>query len=113
MEQSVALVTRDLAHFSRLMEISSGTPLVLALRTLGTFAEQVRMDFPEDLGRRIVEATRLAVMLHLQHSLYLESLPVGIRRRIGGAGLPIDSVDLFGGASAAAVGTSAAESESA
>ena len=45
------------------------------------------MDFPEDLGQRIVEATRLAVMLHIQHSLHLESIPGGTGRPTGGAAI--------------------------
>jgi hypothetical protein len=56
------------------------------------------MDFPEDIGQRIVEATRLAVMLHIQHSLQMESFPGGTGRRAGDAGLPIGGVDFFGGA---------------
>jgi len=110
----------------------------MAHRTLDPIAEQVRMDFPEDIGQRIVEATRLAVMLHIQHSLQMESFPGGTGRRAGDAGLPIGGVDFFGGAamdggditpwparktragtlaagraSAAAGGASAAESEAA
>ena len=47
------------------------------------------MEFPEDLGQRIVEATRLAVTLHVQKSL--EFIPGGTGRKIGGVGF-------FGGA---------------
>jgi hypothetical protein len=42
---------------------------------LGLFAEQMRMDLKKDLGQRIVEAARLAVMLHLQ--LLQDSSPIG------------------------------------
>jgi hypothetical protein len=76
------------------------------------------MDFPEDIGQRIVEATRLAVMLHVQHSLHLESIPGGTGRAIGGA--VKDRARAGGGASAtrggasvAAGGASAADREAA
>jgi hypothetical protein len=78
---------------------------------LGPIAEQVRMDFPEDLGQRIVEATRLAVMLHIQHSLHLESIPGGTGRATGGAA--INCARAGGGASATRGGASVAESEAA
>jgi len=55
------------------------------------------MDFPEDLGQRIVEATRLAVMLHIQHSLQMESFPGGTGRTTGRAGLPIGGAAMDGG----------------
>jgi hypothetical protein len=35
----------------------------------------MRMEVPKDLGRRIVEASRLAVALHLQRVFGLESQP--------------------------------------
>ena len=69
------------------------------------------MDFPEDLGQRIVEATRLAVMLHIQHSLHLESFPGGTGRANGGA--MIDRARAAGGASATTGGALVAESEAA
>jgi hypothetical protein len=50
---------------------------------LGLFAEQIRMDLPKDLGQRIVEAARLAAMLHLQQSQ--EIYPVGGADRVGEA----------------------------
>src|ERR1700722_7141615 len=57
---------------------SPGTPLVKPRLTLGRFAEQMRMEVPKDLGRRIVEAARLAVALHLQRSF-------GLEPQVGGA----------------------------
>lgn len=68
------------------------------------------MDVPKDLGQRILEATRLAVMLHLEHELRArltigtESgsrallLPGGAGWEIGRAEIPIDGVDCLGGA---------------
>ena len=85
--QSVAFRFCGTGSRDQWLKHSSGTPLVLSLRTLGPIAEQVRMDFPEDLGQRIVEATRLAVMLHIQHSLHLESIPGGTGRATGGAAI--------------------------
>jgi hypothetical protein len=91
---------------------------------LAAFAELVRMDFPEDLGQRIVEATRLAVMLHIQNSLGLEFIPGGTGREIGGVGLfggaatdggditPPSALD-FSADALAEDGPSAAESEAA
>jgi hypothetical protein len=49
------------------------------------------MDFPEDLGKRIVAAARLAVLLHVQRDAIEQLIP-------GGTGFPIDGVELFGGA---------------
>lgn len=49
------------------------------------------MDFPEDLGKRIVAAARLAVMLHVQREILEESTS-------GGTGNGIDGVETFGGA---------------
>jgi hypothetical protein len=69
------------------------------------------MEFPKDLGQRIVEATRLAVMLHMQHELRSQSIPGGTGRKTGRAFLPIDGVDLRGGASASRGGASISESE--
>jgi hypothetical protein len=62
------------------------------------FAEQVRMEVPEDLGQRIVEATRLAVALHLQQSLLseLDLNPGGTGVNFGGAMISIGRADLYG-----------------
>lgn len=56
------------------------------------------MEIPKDLGQRITEAARLAVALHLQHSL--RSLPIsgGTVSIIGGAIIPIGGADPYGGA---------------
>lgn len=82
------------------------------------------MEFPEDLGQRIVEATRLAVMLHIERSLGLEFIPGGTGRQIDGVGVlggaatdggditPL-SAQLFSAGALAGGGTSAAESEAA
>jgi hypothetical protein len=52
---------------------------------LGLFAEQLRMhDVPKDLGGRIVEATRLAIALHLQRSPQVQ---IGGADRRGGAAM--------------------------
>lgn len=56
------------------------------------------MNIPEDLGQRIVEATRLAVNVHMQFSLCDQSIPGGTGRRMGRACLPIGGADLYGGA---------------
>ena len=56
------------------------------------------MDIPNDLGRRIVEAARLAISLHLQHSLHSQSIPGGTGSTIGRAGLSIGGADFYGGA---------------
>ncbi len=69
------------------------------------------MDFPEDIGQRIVEAARLAVTLHIQRSLLLESFPGGTGRAIGGA--VIDCARAGGGASATRGGASVADREAA
>ena len=69
------------------------------------------MDFPEDLGQRIVEATRLAVMLHIQHSLQSETIPGGAGRTTGGAAK--DHARVGGGASISAGGAWAADREAA
>jgi hypothetical protein len=61
-------------------------------------AEQMRMDIPKDLGQRIVEATRLAISLHMQHSLHSEFIPGGTGSTIGRAGLSIGGADFHGGA---------------
>jgi hypothetical protein len=54
------------------------------------------MEFPEDLGQRIVEAARLAVALHLQQSLIKELNPGGTGAKFGGAIIPIGRADLYG-----------------
>ena len=60
------------------------------------------MDIPKDLGQRIVEATRLAVMLHLQRELLsqheLRFPSGGTGRNSGRAALPIGGADFLGGA---------------
>jgi hypothetical protein len=83
----------------------------IGIPDVGPFAEQVRMDFPEDIGQRIVEATRLAVMLHIQHSLQSETIPGGTGRATGGA--VKDRVRAGGGASVSAGGPWAADREAA
>jgi len=55
------------------------------------------MDIPKDLGQRIVEAARLAVMLHMQHELRTHT-PGGTGRETGRAFLPIGGADDYGGA---------------
>src|ERR1700679_1849512 len=59
-------------------------------------AEQMRMDIPKDLGQRIVEATRLAISLHMQHSLHSQSISGGTGSMIGRAGLSIGGADSQG-----------------
>ena len=55
------------------------------------------MDIPEDLGQRIVEATRLAVALHLQQQFFDEKLiPGGTGMSDGRAIIPIGRADLYG-----------------
>jgi hypothetical protein len=55
------------------------------------------MDIPKDLGQRIVEAARLAVMLHMQHELRSQSIPGGTGRETGRAFLPIGGAAMDGG----------------
>jgi hypothetical protein len=61
------------------------------------------MDVPEDLGQRIIEATRLAVALHLQQSQLSErkhfleiNHPGGTGVSDGGAIIPIGRADPYG-----------------
>jgi hypothetical protein len=55
------------------------------------------MDIPEDLGQRIVEATRLAVALHLQQQFVDANLsPGGTGVGDGGVIIPIGRADLYG-----------------
>jgi hypothetical protein len=56
------------------------------------------MDVPKDLGQRIVEAARLAVALHLQHSLRPQPNPGGAGHYFGGAIFSIGGADHGGGA---------------
>ena len=93
--QSVSRVSHSIASGSSALRGLPGTRLVLPRRTLGLFAEQVRMDVPEDLGQRIVEAARLAVALHLQQS-FLSDLNPGGTGVHGGAIIPIGRADLYG-----------------
>jgi hypothetical protein len=81
------------------------SPLARPLLTLAgrwvAFAEQMRMEVPKDLGRRIVEAARLAVALHLQRSLGLEpQLGTADSERLapmdGGASAPRSADSLAG-----------------
>jgi hypothetical protein len=89
-----------------------GTPLVYPRRTLGLFAEQVRMEIPKDLGQRINEAARLAVALHLQHSsdsqfVRVGFIPGGTVSSFGGAIFPIGGADHYGGAATDGLATAA------
>jgi hypothetical protein len=65
--------------------------------SLGLFAEQATMDVPKDLGRRIVEASGLAVALHLQLSLCPKPNPGGAGQFFGPALFPIGGADRRGG----------------
>jgi hypothetical protein len=78
---------------------------------LGPIAEQVRMEFPEDLGQRIVEAARLAAMLHVQQSVLNEFIPGGTGKSRGGA-VP-SNARTRGGASVSTGHVSLAEPEAA